>query len=488
MEKLPLKVLKNLVLNKPSMNNISINSQSIKKVLIGGILVFSTFTANAQMDCRSMLGAHLTPVTENSNISWGVEGTVAPGIMTSPYENGKSTTIGGGMLIGAMDFSFLNNHSFYVEGGYKNWTNSEFVESTKSNRPVGMRQAFYSFTNTNTKIKFGLHESRLGNFIMLDDRIMGLSINQNIGAFTVDASVGSVSSSFTRMGKFCANRHIYGVLSPNYTENIGTKIGETNLAGVVINWNPNFVKAEVSGVEEASEFDDEFASTDEFNNNDEFHENHDFNEFGSNDEFSEDNVTELKQKSSFISVKNIGLIFYSEFGNESYIPDSKLYTGFIADINLPFNIFMQASSIYQNMQNNNSFVYIAKIGKSKIWENASNTKLSGAYIGKVNIDDNALFQPLFSNLFIGEIMRMDATEFPLWQVALKHRFPGKLKMHVAVKAVAQTDNNKTNEQDIEFGLMAFKNHIKLTLIGSRVETLALPEDFYMARLEMRVAF
>jgi hypothetical protein len=63
-----------------------------------------------------------------------------------------------------------------------------------------------------------------------------------------------------------------------------------------------------------------------------------------------------------------------------------------------------------------------------------------------------------------------------------------MKFHVALKAVAQIEDAKTNEQDMEFGLMAFKNHIKLTLIGSRVETLALPNEFYMARVEIRVAF
>ena len=155
---------------------------------------------------------------------------------------------------------------------------------------------------------------------------------------------------------------------------------------------------------------------------------------------------------------------------------------------MPYGFFMQTGGVYQNMKDNNTLVYIAKLGKSKTWKNASLTKISGAYIGKSNIDNNAIFQPLFSNLFIGEVMRMDAAEFPLWQAAIKHRFPGKLKMHIAFKAVAQIEDNKTTEQDIELGLMAFKNHLKITLIGSRIETLALPNEVYMARIEARLAF
>lgn len=122
------------------------------------------------------------------------------------------------------------------------------------------------------------------------------------------------------------------------------------------------------------------------------------------------------------------------------------------------------------------------------WKDASNTKVSAAYIGKYDVDDNALFQPLFSNLFLGEIMRMDAVDFPLWQAAVKHRFPGKLKFHVALKGVGQIESAKTNEQNIETGILIFKNHLKVTLVGSHVDTNLLPNDFYTGRLELRLAF
>ena len=43
------------------------------------------------------------------------------------------------------------------------------------------------------------------------------------------------------------------------------------------------------------------------------------------------------------------------------------------------------------------------------------------------------------------------------------------------------------EIDFEAGIKLF-NHVKMTGILSRVESLAFPEDIYMARLEIRVAF
>ena len=187
-------------------------------------------------------------------------------------------------------------------------------------------------------------------------------------------------------------------------------------------------------------------------------------------------------------VKNVSLIFYDEFGSDKYIPDNKFYTGALIDINMPLGFIMQTGGVFQFMNNNDAFVYIVKIAKSKTWDNASNTKLSAAYIGKANIDDNAIFQPLFSNLFIGEVMRMDAPDFPIWQIALKHRFPGKMKIHIAVKTVGQRELAKTNEQDLEVGVKIFKNHLKVTGILSHVSSNALPDDFIMARLEMRLAF
>jgi len=463
------------------------------KILFFSTVLFliSSQYASAQMDCRSMLGAHLTPFKKDIPILWAVEGTMAPGLMTSPFDTLDNTTLNGGMLLGALDFGFgKNKNHIYIEGGYKNWKNSEFVsdDKEKSSRHLGVRQAFYSYTGETFKLKIGLHETRLGDFFLVDERVLGVSFDKEIGAFTVNTRVGTVNKSFARMGKFCANRHLYGVINNgNYTENIGKKVGETNLAGIVVNWDPHYQKPELATTNE-DEFssDDEFSSSDEFDSTDEFHENHDFNEFGSSDEFTEENTkTKSRQK---ISLTNIGLLFYDEFGAEEYIPENKFYTGLLFDIDLPFGFFMQTGGVYQNMLHQNTFVYIAKLGKSKTWDNASLTKISGAYIGKIDIDKNATFQPLFSNLFIGEIMRMDAAQFPLWQAMIKHRFPGKRKIHIAAKFVGQIEDAKTNEQDLEIGLMALKNHLKVTLIGSHVQTEALPNDFSMLRLEMRLAF
>ena len=306
----------------------------------------------------------------------------------------------------------------------------------------------------------------MGNFYLIDERILGASVDKEIGAFTLNLRGGTVMKNFARMGQFCANRHLYGILNPDYTENIGKKPGETNLAGIVINWNPNFEKVDI-----ASSSEDEFSNTDEFS------------DFSSTDEFSDVQESSSKQK---FTISNIAIILYNEFG--SIIPDNKIYTGSLIDFKLPYEFVFQTGGIYQNMKDNNTIVFIAALSKNLGWNNGSNTTLKGAFIGKANIDTDAKFQPLFSNLFLGEIMRLDAIDFPLWQSEVKHNFTGKLKFHVALKAVGQIEDSKTNEQDLELGIKTFNNHLKLTAIFSRVETLAFLDDLYMARMEMRLAF
>ena len=429
--------------------------KALRSLILVSILAFSYTNLNAQMHCRSTLGGYLTPFHQDFPLLWAVEGTMAPGMMTSTAEGTDPAKLNGGMLLGALDYTF-NNHSFYVEGGYKNWQNSELAQPiTELSRDIGMRQAFYNFKGENTDIKFGLHETKLGNYFLIDERMIGVSVDKKMGAFTLYTRVGTVIDNFARMGRFCGNRHLYSLIQDDFTENIGEKVAETNLAGFALNWNPNYTKPS------ESEGEDEFGEFDEFSSS---------SEFGG-------------EKQNLIS--NVGLVVYNEFGK--IIPDHKLYVGSLVDFNLPAKFMIQAGAVYQNMNLNNTLVYIATLKRSITWNSGSYSNFGAGYIGKYNVDDNAIFQPLFSNMFLGEVMRLDATDFPLWKASISHNLPGKLKFHVGVKAVGQIEANETSEIDLEIGLKPV-NHVKMTAILSRIETLALPDDIMMVRMELRVAF
>ena len=412
--------------------------------------------AYAQMECRSTLGAHLTPFYKEVPILWAIEGTMAPGIMTSPYNSTDFTKLNGGMILAALDFTIAKKHNLYLEGGYKNWITSDFVpdEETHSARHFGMRQVFYSYGSESFNVKAGLHETKLGSFPIVDERVLGVSIDKNMGAFELNLRGGTVMKNFARMGVFCSNRHLYGIISPNYTENLGKKPGDTNFAGMTINWVPD-KKQSQSRLEESDNSFDEFSNP--------------------------------AQNQSF-KFTNIQVLVYDEFGRENRIPDNKFYIGAFADIGIPYGLTVKTGTVYQNLKENNSLVYIADFGKMLTWQNGSATKLNIAYLGKLDISDNSIYQPLFSNLFLGEIMRLDVFDFPLWTAEINHKFHSKLKFHTGIKMIGQIENQHTNEQDLEIGLTTLKNHLKITLIGSRVHTMLTPEDFYMIRTEIRLAF
>lgn len=433
--------------------------QSVKWAATVLTVLIST-AGHAQMDCRSNLGAHLTPFHKNVPILWAIEGTIAPGIMSSPYNTTDYTILNGGMVLAALDFTVAKKNNFYLEGGYKNWKTSEDDDESihSASRNWGMRQVFYGFTDKSIKIKAGLHETQLGSFPIVDERMLGISADYAYGAFNVNLRAGTVMKNFARMGVFCSNRHLYGIISPNYTENIGKKLGDTNLGGIALNWNPQYKKTveTPSNSDEFAEFSDE-----------------------ANNAFDSNNSLEFS---------NIQLLFYNEFGSNHFIPDNKLYIGAFADMNLPWTLTLKAGGFYQNMTNNNTLVYVAKLGKLVSWQNGASTVFDLGYIGKADITANALYQPIFSNLFLGEIMRLDAPDFPLWMAEATHRFHGKLKLHISVKTVAQIQDAHTNEQDLELGIFTFKSHLQLTLIGSRVHANLTPEDFYMIRTELRLAF
>ncbi|MEA1873202.1 MAG: hypothetical protein U9N51_02075 [Bacteroidota bacterium] len=422
---------------------------NLMRVLILSVILLTAYQSNAQMHCRSILGGHLSPFHKDVPLLWAVEGTMAPGVMTLAGSE-EPAKLNGGMLIGALNYSFLDYHSLYVEGGFKNWENSELSQNLKKSRHIGVRQIFYQYDKPDFTLTLGLQEMKLANYYLIDERVIGARVEQNFNAWTVNAMTGTVNSNFARMGKFCSNRHLYNLIDEGYTENIGDKLGETNMAGIVLNWNPSYEKP----TESTGEFD----------------------EFSSFDDGGDDVVAGLS---------NIGILYYNEFGK--IIPDVKHYFGSIQDWDLPWNFKAQTGLVGQAMPSNNALVYHARLGRNINWKKGSMTAIEAGYIGLFEIDDDAVFQPLFSNLFLGEIMRLDAADFPLWTGEIKHRFPGKIALHTAVKAVGQTSGNNTNEIDIEVGAKLF-NHSKITAIMSRVQTDALPDDVFMARLEVKVAF
>ncbi len=375
---------------------------------------------------------------------------MAPGKMTD-------RTLNGGMVIGALNYSFMKNFQLYLEGGYKNWKNSAETDNDNNDgkkndnekRHLGMRNVFLDFNNSDINVTAGLQEMKLGDFIMLDERTTGIAYKENFGAITINVVTGSVLKNFARMGHFCSNRHLYNLMGNNFTENIGKKMGETNLTGTSVTWNTNYTKEE--------------------NGNDD-------------DEFSEFDETTESTENNF-AITNIGFLAYNEFGK--IINDNKYYFGTFTNLSLIKNIELKLETVLQSMKDQNSIAGIAKIHKSFLRKSGDNIDIELSYFGKYAIDDNAIFQPLFSNIFAGEVMRLDAVDFPFVVATLQHKFPWK---HLSLKLnfVKQLEDNEVFETDFITGISLF-NHSKISLILSHIDSNAF-DNVNMARIEAKVAF
>lgn len=422
-----------------------LNFTHVKNILIVFTLLVGINTTHAQRECRSILGAHLTPIVKDSPLLWAVEGTMSPGKMTD-------RKLKSGMAIGALNYTWTKHLQTYVEGGFKNWANSAdtgAIANEQTNKNWGMRQVFVDFSTPTTSITAGLQEMTLGDFIILDEKVMGLALNHSFGAISIQTCAGSVQKSFARMGRFCGNRHLYNIINPNFTEEIGSTPGSTNLLGSSISWDPYAAQSSAEEIDEFSEFE----------------------------EFSEEaGVKRIVQATS--------LLLYAELG--SSLDDNRYYVGSQTTLSLLSEIQLHLETILQHMSDQNALAWITKLHKNMVWNSGATTHLGVGYFGTHSIDTDATFQPLFSNLFVGEIVRLEAVNFPLATATMGHTLPWH---HISfkLKLTQQIQDHETSEIDFLTGIELF-DHTKITLILSKVDSRALPETIHMVRVEGKVAF
>ena len=177
------------------------------------LFIAISFSAFSQQDCRSHVGAHLTPFAKNFPLLWAVEGTLSHGLM-------DDRQITNGFLFVGLDYT-KKKHQLYVEGGYKGWRNSlgfpengDFGDNYiglgffQKNR-LGMREVIYRFQGNKTSAIFGLHSMKSTDLFLVNERAIGTSINHKMGALSLDVNAGTVTRDFARMGNFCGVRYLY---------------------------------------------------------------------------------------------------------------------------------------------------------------------------------------------------------------------------------------------------------------------------------------
>ncbi|MBP7215548.1 MAG: hypothetical protein KBA52_07930 [Candidatus Kapabacteria bacterium] len=413
-----------------------------------------------------MIGAYFKPLYDSSFISWAVEGTLAQGWM-------NDRNIRNGMIIPGINFDLATSHYIYIEAVWKDWYNSaQDSSSSKDNkgnsnraeRHFGLREFFYRYDKiSSTRFTLGLQTMTLGDYLLVDDRVLGASYTQKISSFQVQASIGTVSRSFARQRSVCGVRHIYNLTAGADQDYISEKIGKTNLGAIVVKWLPNSLEPQHQTISRSSlsaEDDKTILPTDEF-----------FEEF-------------TPQETTNCFINELGLIFYEEFGAD--VPQYKYYFGALSSFNLPFDSKINIELVNQYIPDEKVLAYMAEFQKDFSWVDGDVTQFELGYLGKIDIDNNKYFYPAYSNLYLGEVMRLDAREFPIVYSSLKHSFPWKSKLYIKFTGINQFQDYNTNEIDLEIGFKFF-HHFKLTSLLSRINSKPFNDVWYIARFELRAA-
>lgn len=353
--------------------------QKFKYIPVVAFLIVS-FPAAAQWDCPSRLGASLKPVGE-SNLMWASELTTSAGFI-------GDYSISNLMWFAGLDYS-IHKHTFYIERQPKNWLRADSLERNSKFLLFGLREGFYQYNGDENKLKIGIQTAKSNDNLLLNERIIGANYELNKNNFKLNALVGSVRKQFARNGNFCTLGYLYGIVPGRERPLLGNEIGQTNVALMSLN-----VKHQVQ---------DEFGSSTPGN----------------------------------LSLIESGLIAYKEFG--SWIEKNPFLTGAFTDINL-FDFHIKPELLYQAAVENPLLIYSLQLEKQYTWENGSKTMCNVRYLGFKPLQKDAMPFYSFSNVFAGEVLRLDAWESPFVYASVKQVFP-KSGLNIKLQYAAQTGEN-----------------------------------------------
>ena len=418
------------------------------KIISIAVLCFWTSHSFAQWECRSHLASNLKPLYKNSNLSWAAELEASGGYLTNSY-------IGNGMAFLGADLTF-NRVQLYAEGAYKYWYNQDIdLNETFTQSRFGLRELSASYFANNFNLRLGLHQIQTGDYFLMNERALGASFNYSASNAKLVLATGTVTKDFSRNGIFCSTAYIYDIV-PTRTPSAGTDFGDTNFATFSFQKDLSHKPAKAS-----TSSNDEFESFDEFTD---FSESSNGNPFG---------------------LATYGGIIYSEFG--SLYDNPLIDLGLNTAINLGPIGTAKAEGIYQLANNNKAWLFYAQLAKEFQSKSGNLTTLQATYLAKHDIGESTASLPRFSNLFLGEVFRMDLVDLPLINASFKQQFTTK-ELSLKLQYTQQLKDEKMQELDFSVGKFYIKKHLRLTAITGLMNSDDLNEWAKLARLEMRVFF
>lgn len=412
--------------------------------IILAFLLLTGASAFAQWECRSHLIGNIKPLYNGSNLGWGAELIESGGYLTN-------REIASSMAFWGVNYT-LENHQLYAEGGFKYWYNKDLdLGYTFTKRMFGLRDLSYGYSAPKFDARIGFHQMGASDYFLVNERAWGASLNKTLGGFRLSASAATVTKDFARNGIFCTNSYLFDIVSThNYT--LGNSWGDTNFASFAFSKKKTEKKAAPQTDSDGFEV---FEPTGETDN-----------------------------KSRW-GVNSWGGVFYSEFGN--FYEKSFVYGGLMTEIALGNLATVKAEGIYQDATDNRAVLYYLEAEKQKEWKAGNVSTFQFLFIGKHAVDEGALAMPRFSNLFLGEVFRMDLIDVPLINVSAKHQFRSQ-QLSLKLNYSEQLQGENMQELDFSAGKFFFDKRLRLTALTGLMKSDELESWAKLARLEMRIFF
>ncbi|MFB6319651.1 hypothetical protein [Saccharicrinis sp. FJH54] len=432
------------------------------------------FQIMAQWSCPSKINAHLKPFWEDGPVSWAMEGEAGGGLL-------GDRQLLNGMGLGALEL-YLNHISIYAEGGVKYWNTNEngvYFENTR----LGMRELYLNPSLGNHSVKVGLQSLQLQDMFVFNERTMAASYRYKNNGFLLEAAAGTVSEQFARNGSFCTKCFQYDIIMNRTRPYLASQPFEEKFSAVTVSFKPAQYKKKAERKSENRESNDEFGSfeevgKDEFSNTDEFSTDE---LSGGGDEFGSFNARPTKKFP--LKLESAGVIIYSEFGQ--YNAGTGFWSGAFGSLTLPLNLTFKTEALFQYLGSNQGTFLINSL-EGNYSSKLGFTDFYAVYYHFFKGTQNATPALSYTNLFLGEVLRLESVEMPLLSVYAKHRFKGKglsIKVQYATNTVAE----RLYEEDIQITKTLGK-HFHLSCTAGYI-TQRLPQNrTWLGRAELRFTF
>lgn len=418
----------------------------------------------AQWSCPSKMNAHLKPLWKDAPLSWAMEVEMGGGVL-------GDRGIMNGMSFAGLEY-YNNNVEVYLELGVKHWDTWEDGMNL-DNSIAGMREAYIGLHPGKNDIKVGFQSLQLNDQFIFNERAVGASFQRQHKGITLQTAMGTVSRKSARNGSFCSKCYLYDIIHDRPQSYLGAMPFEEFFAAIVLSIDPSkqsTKQANTNSSDEFQSFDNEEFRNEEFSTS----------EFGAADEFS-DNIAE--QNNPLLKLEEYGVLAYREWGE--YYSNPTLWTGGFGSFTLPGNIDYRIEALYQHSTNNRGWFAINSLER-QFASDLGYTDFNATFYYFKGIDANANAALSYTNLFLGEVLRLDAIEMPLVSVFIKHRFTGK-GMSLKVQYAANFDEKQLSEINAQFH-KNFKKHISFIATAGLLSGEAVKDYPYLGKIELRYTF